>query len=79
MVTVDWQAAGDNPRVLIVNMITIVTDIAWTSVAGWYSMADGTAALVTKVHRDIIQVYLAAVCLIWTFQTFNLFSLAFTL
>ena len=43
-------------------MITIVTDIAWAVITGRYSVADGTAALVTEVHLDIIQVYLIAVC-----------------
>ena len=59
----EWQAASDNPGVLIVNMITIVADIAWAVITGRYSMADGTAALVTEVHLDIIQVYSRAVCL----------------
>ena len=64
----EWQAASDNPGVLIVNMITVVTDIARAVIAFRYTMADGTAALVTEIHLDIIQVNSSAVCRILIFS-----------
>ena len=46
----NWQAARDDSRVLVVNSLTGIADIPLSIVTFRYTLRDGFAALAAKFH-----------------------------